>query len=107
MADEAGLGVPGTNPAALPDEEQRSTMASAVRETLRAQVIELLERRGLAGSPDLVECPRCGDRIILLDQPATFAIDKADRSRICAACGGEADFLAMIAPEADIGGEAG
>lgn len=83
-------------------------MAGAVRETFRRQVIDLLNERGLSSSPDLRECPRCGDRTILLEQPATFGLDPATHGPICAACRAEQDFLEIVAPDVvDIGGEGG
>lgn len=81
------------------------SMIGAVRETFRRQVLDLLAERGLASSPDLRECPRCGDRIILLDQPATFAPDRASKARICTACRAEQDFRAIVAPDMEHGGE--
>jgi hypothetical protein len=84
---------------------EQEALARAVRATVHDQIIDLLERRGLISSDDLVQCPRCGDRVILLDQPATFAIDAG--SRICAACRAESDFIRIVLPEDDIGGEGG
>lgn len=96
MADATALGPLDDNP-----------MIVAVRETFRKQVIDLLHERGLSGSPDLLACPRCGDKIILLEQRATYGLDRATRSRICAACRAEQDYLFIQAPDADIGGEGG
>lgn len=96
MADVTALGPLDDNP-----------MVVAVRETFRKQVIDLLRDRGLDRSPDLQACPRCGDRIILLEQPATYGLDRRTRARICAACRAEQDYLQIAAPDADIGGEGG
>lgn len=88
------------------DEE---TVAAAVRDYTRSHVIDLLERRGLASSPDLVECPRCGDRTILPDVAATYATDRRDKTRVCAACGAVQDVMRIMLPrfEVDVGGESG
>lgn len=95
-----------TTATTIPPEEQRS-LAGAVRATFRNQVIDLLRRRGLMAGSDLLECPKCSDRVIVLDQPATFVYDRDDKVRICSACGAERDFIHMFRPEADIGGEGG
>lgn len=87
--------------------EDRSEMLDAVRETFRQQTLIVLEARGLASSPDLRECPRCGDRVILLDHPLTFAIDKRTKQPICQACRAEEDYLSISLPDAEIGGEGG
>lgn len=98
---------PTTSPTTVSPEEQRS-LAGAVRATVRNQTIDLLQRRGLlAETGDLLECPKCGDRVILLDQPATFVFDREGKTRICSACGAERDFIHMFRPDADIGGEGG
>jgi hypothetical protein len=82
-------------------------VASAVRAYMNTHVADLLEKRGLANSPDLETCPRCGERTIHPDVGSTYSIDKRDRSRICAACGAVADVLKIMVPrfETDVGGE--
>jgi hypothetical protein len=82
-------------------------VASAVRAYMKTHVADLLSKRGLADSPALEECPRCGERTIHPDVVATFSMDKRDRSRICAACGAVADVLKIMVPrfETDVGGE--
>ena len=84
-------------------------VAGAVRDYMRTHVTDLLTKRGLADSPDLETCPRCGERTIHPDVPATFSIDRRDRSRICAACAAEGDVLKIMLPrfENDVGGEGG
>jgi hypothetical protein len=82
-------------------------VADAVRDYTRTHVADLLSKRGLAGSPDLEVCPRCGERTIHPEVPATFSIDRRDKSRICAACASVADVLKIMLPrfEMDVGGE--
>ncbi|MFN2613635.1 MAG: hypothetical protein ABR552_02310 [Actinomycetota bacterium] len=82
---------------------EQDALARAVRASVHDQIIDLLERRGLISREDLITCPRCGDQIILLDQPATFTLDHGDK--ICAACAAERDFIRMVRPEDEIGGE--
>ena len=86
------------------DEEE---VAGAVRDYMRTHVADLLAKRGLADSPDLEVCPRCGERTIHPDVPATFSVDRRDRARICAACAAVADVLRIMVPrfETDVGGE--
>ena len=86
------------------DEE---AVAEAVRDFTRTHALELLERKGLTDAPELEACPRCGDRTIHPDLPATFAIDRRDRTRICAACSAVADTMKIMLPrfEIDVGGE--
>ncbi|MBI4728126.1 MAG: hypothetical protein HY775_01280 [Acidobacteria bacterium] len=84
---------------------ERSVMARAVRETFRKQVADLLESRGLAGSADLRECQRCGERTILPGQPATFARDPRTRAVVCTACRAEQDFVGLFETDDEIGGE--
>jgi len=82
-------------------------VAGAVRHYTRTHVADLLSKRGLAGSSGLETCPRCGERTIHPDVPATFSIDRRDRSRICAACASVAEVLRIMVPrfETDVGGE--
>jgi hypothetical protein len=100
-----GIGTPGTNALTLSPEEE-SSLQRAVREAVRRQVVSMLERRGIGIPDDAQECPVCGDHVIILDEPPTFALD-ADGERICSACRAEQDFARMVRPHADIGGEGG
>jgi len=86
------------------DEE---AVGSAVRDYMRSHVLDLLQRKGLANSPDLQVCPRCGERTIHPDVPATYGVDRRDKSRVCAACSAESDVMKIMLPrfEVDIGGE--
>ena len=86
------------------DEED---VASAVRDYMRTHVADLLAKKGLADAPELEVCPRCGERTIHPDVPASFSIDRRDRARICAACAAVADVLKIMVPrfETDVGGE--
>lgn len=106
MDTTGGIGVPGTSPIALQVDEQ-DTLARAVRETVRRSVLDLLRRRGPMATAELVECPGCGDRVIHLDSPPSFVFDRRRNERICKACGAERDFISMVRPDADIGGEGG
>ena len=82
-------------------------VAEAVRTYTRSHVADILEKRGLADAPDLEECPRCGERTIHPDVPATYSVDRRDKARICAACAAVADVLKIMLPrfETDVGGE--
>jgi hypothetical protein len=86
------------------DEED---VGAAVRDYMRTHVVEVLERKGLADSPALEGCPRCGDRTIHPDVPASYAVDRRDRARICAACAAVGDVMKIMLPrfEIDVGGE--
>jgi len=95
-----------TDPHRFTSVEQKS-LAKAVRASIRGQVIDLLERRGLLHRGDFVRCPSCGDKVILLEQPRTFVYDRAHRVRLCTACGAERDLLVIMDPVVDIGGEGG
>jgi ribosomal protein S27AE len=88
-------------------DQDEDAVADAVRTYTRTHVADLLSKRGLADSPDLETCPRCGERTIHPDVPATFSVDRRDKSRICAACGSVADVLKIMLPrfEMDVGGE--
>jgi hypothetical protein len=81
-------------------------VADAVRDYMRSHVADLLSKRGLADA-ELEVCPRCGERTIHPDVPATYSIDRRDKSRICAACASVQDVLKIMMPrfETDIGGE--
>jgi recombinational DNA repair protein (RecF pathway) len=84
-----------------------NAVSAAVRDYMRTHVQELLQRKGLADSPDLEVCPRCGERTIHGDVPASFTVDRRDRQRICAACSAEGDVMKIMLPrfEIDVGGE--
>jgi recombinational DNA repair protein (RecF pathway) len=90
--------------AAHADEE---AVGDAVRDYMRSHALALLERKGLANSPELETCPRCGERTIHPGVAATFAIDRRDQSRICAACAAVGDVMKIMLPrfEVDVGGE--
>ena len=81
-------------------------VAEAVRNYTRTHVADILEKRGL-GDAELEECPRCGERTIHPDVPASYSVDRRDKSRICAACAAVADVLKIMLPrfEMDVGGE--
>ena len=84
---------------------EQAGLARAVRASIRSQVIDLLDRRGLLHKGDLQRCPICGDKVIVLEQPGTFVYDGARDRRICAACGAERDLLVILDPVVEIGGE--
>jgi len=104
VEDLDGIGVPGTHALVLDLDEQRK-LAEAVRESVRRQLRSFLQLRGVTIPADALECQECGERTILLDQPKTYVHDH-DR-HICSACGAERDFVRMVRPPADIGGEGG
>jgi hypothetical protein len=95
----------------MPDETEANTdedaVAGAVRTYTRKHVADILAKRGLSDSPDLGVCPRCGDRTIHPDVPASYATDRRDKARICAACSAVADVMKIMLPrfEMDVGGE--
>jgi DNA-directed RNA polymerase subunit RPC12/RpoP len=104
MVDElGGIGL-AANPLAVPLEEQMA-LAGAVRAYVHQRIVEVLEHAGATNSPDLIACPSCGDRVILLDKPSTYVQRHADR--VCAACGAERELIEMYRPDSDIGGEGG
>jgi hypothetical protein len=82
-------------------------VAEAVRSYTRTHVADILAKRGLTDSPDLAECPRCGERTIHPDVAATYSVDRRDKARICAACAAVTDVLKIMLPrfEMDVGGE--
>ena len=104
MEDHGGIGV---NPDLTVPLDEEPRLAAAVRESVHRQIVEILERRGLTRSPDLIACPTCGDRVILLDIPSTYVFDRDEKTRICAACGAERDLVHLVRPDADVGGEGG
>ena len=85
--------------------EEHDAFVSAVRTSLRRQVAGAVERRSTPSSSGTQRCPRCGDDIIILDQPMTFALEAG--TPICKACRGERDLAAIAFPDADMGGEGG
>jgi hypothetical protein len=87
--------------------DEQAALARAVRASVRGRVIDLLERGGLLHRKDVIRCPSCGDKVILLDQPGTFVYDRAHGARLCAACGAERDLLVIMEPVVEIGGEGG
>lgn len=86
--------------------EEQNELKSAVRETVRQQVMHIVEQRGQVEA-DAIACPNCGDRVVFLEQPATFVLDRESNQQICTACGAERDFIKLFRHEADIGGEGG
>jgi DNA-directed RNA polymerase subunit RPC12/RpoP len=97
-----GIGMPAdAGPVEI--DEQRN-LANAVREYVEERTADIIEISG-ARSPDLIQCPSCGNRTILLDRPATYVVKNQDR--LCAACGAERELVDMYLPDADIGGEGG
>ncbi|MGH2785323.1 MAG: hypothetical protein ACRDJ1_08675 [Actinomycetota bacterium] len=82
-------------------------VAEAVRDFTRTHVLEMIDGRGLTDSPGLEECPRCGERTIHPDIQQSYAIDRRDRTRICAACSAVSDVMKIMLPrfEIDVGGE--
>ena len=83
---------------------EQEALAAAARESMRRQVLELLRTRNLLDSPDLEDCPRCGERLIIVAQAATWVRDTKTRERICAPCGTEQALLGLLFPD-EIGGE--
>lgn len=83
-------------------------LGRAARAGMRALVMEELRTRGLVDSPDLQECPVCGERTIHPQLAATFVKDRALDALICASCGTERSVLRMVLPDVlDVGGESG
>jgi recombinational DNA repair protein (RecF pathway) len=82
-------------------------VAEAVRDYTRTHVLAILETKGLSDAPELETCGRCGERTIHPDVAASYAIDRRDRNRVCAACSAVADVLKIMVPrfEHDVGGE--
>ena len=105
VVDADAIGAPGTQALSLDVEEQR-LLAGAVRESVRRQILGLLRRRGI-DPRQAIPCPSCSERVIHLRQPSTFVFDRAARDYLCKACAAERDFVAMVRPVADIGGEGG
>ena len=91
----------------ITEAHDEDAVAEAVRNYTRTHVADILAKRELADSPDLETCPRCGERTIHPDVPATFSTDRRDKARICAACAAVADVMKIMLPrfEMDVGGE--
>jgi DNA-directed RNA polymerase subunit RPC12/RpoP len=85
----------------------QAELARAVRASIRSQVVDLLERHGLLHKKDVMRCPECGDRVIVLEQPSTYVYDRHGDRKICSACGAERDLVVILDPVVDIGGEGG
>lgn len=105
MIEIDGIGAPGTRALTFDGDEQR-LLASAVRESVRRQVMALLRLRKI-DPEQAIPCPVCADRSIYLNQPRTFVFDRASRDYLCKACAAEREFARMVRPQADIGGEGG
>jgi uncharacterized protein with PIN domain len=86
-------------------QEEQEALASAARESMRRQILDLLATRGCLDSPDLQACPRCGERLILVAQQATWVKNRETGDRICAPCGTEKALLDLMAPAYELGGE--
>jgi DNA-directed RNA polymerase subunit RPC12/RpoP len=86
---------------------EQAGLARAVRATIRSRIVDLLDRHGLLNKDEVLRCPSCGDKVIVLEQPGTYVYDSERDRKICAACGGERDLLVMLEPTVDIGGEGG
>lgn len=99
MVDDTAVGVPGTHPLTLAGTDENS-LAGAVKESIRRRNESLIAN---ASRHDLRRCSSCGSRVILLDQPETFAY--RDHEIVCASCGAERDLVHLFHSEADIGGE--
>jgi hypothetical protein len=83
-------------------------LGRAARAGMRALVLAELTSRGLLDSPDLQECPVCGEKTIHPAVAATFMKDRALDALICASCGTERSVLRMVLPDhLDVGGESG
>ena len=87
-------------------QDEQEALAAAARESTRKQIWELLVTRGLTDSPELTACPRCGDRIVIISQAATWVRDRKSKQAICAPCGTEIALMAIMQSGGDeIGGE--
>jgi len=86
-------------------EEEREALAAAARESMRHQILDLLAKRELLDGDELEACPRCGERLIVVSQQATWVRNRDTRERICAPCGTELALLDLMGPSHDIGGE--
>lgn len=77
-------------------------LIEAVRTSLQQQVHAAIARTVGDQRQALLECPRCGDRIIALDVPVSFA--HVGFERICRPCRAQIELTAE--PDVDLGGEA-
>lgn len=77
-------------------------LIEAVRTSMQQQVRSAIELTGRPGIDALLACPRCGDRIIALDVPLSFA--HVGMERICRPCRAQLELSAE--PDAELGGEA-
>jgi len=75
----------------------------AVRVSVQRQVRAALERKGITDERSLLDCPRCGERIIALDVPVSFA--RAGDEQICRPCRAQAELEATEQQGIDVGGE--
>lgn len=78
-----------------------TAFAEAVRESVRRQAKAAIERRAFSEA-SLLECPRCGDRIVSLDEPLTFA--RTGTGWICRPCRAQTE-LHELDHTIDLGGE--
>jgi hypothetical protein len=76
------------------------TLVDAVRTSVRRQVRAALERNGVIDN-SLLECPRCGDRIISLAVPVSYALDGSEK--MCRPCRAQIELSSD--PMVDLGGE--
>jgi len=102
MADDDTVRAPEISSLPL---DEHDALAGAVREAVHRRIIDLIERRN--AEPLLVNCSACGERAILLDEPATFVYDRSTHTEICSACAAERAVTSMYEPQVDIGGEGG
>lgn len=77
-------------------------LIEAVRTSIQQQVRSAIDLTGAAEADALLACPRCGDRIIALDVPYSFA--HLGTERICRPCRAQIELTAES--EAELGGEA-
>jgi uncharacterized protein with PIN domain len=85
--------------------EEQEAFAAAARESKRRQILDLLRSRGLLSSPELEACPRCGERLIIPSQQATWVKDRATKQKVCAPCGTEMALAQIMGGDHEIGGE--
>jgi hypothetical protein len=110
MVDEVasiGVSTHPLTPLQSMDPDEQAQLKEAVKESIRQQVAQIVATRPGSIQADAVQCPNCGERVVFLDEPATFVFDKDSHEQICAACGADRDFVKLFRHEADIGGEGG